>query len=253
MFRETVDSVAASAEKKLDFLRSTPAGYIAASMLAGMFVAFGGFVSLAVGGVLSAAGSAFTKLAAAFVFTSALSLVIMAGCELFTGNNLVMGVGVLTRRVGLVDAMKLWLICWLGNYFGAWLAVAIYWFTGLVSGPTADYIASVAAAKLSLTAPQAGLRGVLCNALVCLAVWCSVRMKSESGKLIMVFWCIMVFMLCGFEHSVATMSILGLALLTGAAGFWQYVLNVGIVTLGNIFGGVLLVALPYWLSGRKAL
>ena len=63
----------------------------------------------------------------------------------------------------------------------------------------------------------------------------------------------MVFMLCGFEHSVANMSILGLALLTGAAGFWQYVLNVGIVTLGNIFGGVLLVALPYWLSGRKAL
>lgn len=251
MFKQEFDTVAAAAENKLAFMRRSHVGYFAASVLAGMFVAFGGLVSLTVGGFLTAAGIAWTKLAAAFSFTSALSLVIMAGCELFTGNNLVMAAGVLTKRVHLVDAMKLWLFCWLGNYAGAWLAVGLYWYTGLMSGATAAYAASVAVAKVSLSIPQMFLRAILCNILVCLAVWCSFKMKSESGKLIMIFWCILVFMVSGFEHSIANMSMVGLAVLDGTVSFWAYVRSVGIVTMGNMAGGVLLVAVPYWLCARK--
>ncbi len=251
MWRDEINTVAAAAESKLNFMRRSYLGYFAASVLAGFFVALGGFVSATAGGILADAGSPFTKLAAGFVFTAALSLVIMAGSELFTGNNLVMAVGVLQKRVTAVDAMKLWLFCWLGNYAGAWLAVGLYKLTGLVSGTTAAYFASLAATKLSLSVAQMFVRAVLCNMCVCLAVWCSFRMKSESGKLIMVFWCIMVFMVCGFEHSVANMSMLGVALVDGSAAFWDYVLNVGVVTMGNIVGGVLLVALPYWLCARK--
>ena len=187
----------------------------------------------------------------ACVFASALSLVIMAGSELFTGNNMVMAAGVLARRVKAVDAMKLWLFCWLANYAGAWLAAGLYFASGLAAGSTEAYIASLAQTKLSLTVPQMFIRGLLCNMLVCLAVWCGFKLKSETARLIMIFWCILVFMACGFEHSVANMSSLALALLTGSGSFWSYVLNVGVVTLGNIFGGALFVAFPYWLCGRK--
>lgn len=251
MFGEAYDAVVSASESKLSFMRRSPVGYFFAGVLAGMFVAFGGFVSATVGGVFQAAESPWTKLAAAFTFASALSLVIMAGSELFTGNNLVMTAGVLEKRVKAVDAMKLWLFCWLANYAGSWLAAALYYATGLVSGTTAAYIASLARTKLFLSVPQMFVRGVLCNMLVCLAVWCSFKMKSESGKLIMVFWCILIFMVCGFEHSVANMSSLAVALLMKEADFWHYVVNIGMVTLGNIIGGALFVAVPYWLCRRK--
>ncbi len=251
MFTEVFEAVVAAAAGKLENMRRNHLGYFSASILAGMFVAFGGFVSLSVGGALTAAGSPYAKLLAAFVFTSALSLVIMAGCELFTGNNLVMAAGVLDKKVTAVDAMKLWLFCWIGNLAGAWIAALLFWAAGLASGDTAEYIALTARVKVTLPIPRMFVRGVLCNTLVCLAVWCSIKMKSESGKLIMVFWCIITFMLCGFEHSVANMSSLALGILTGSVGFWEYVRNVGIVTLGNIFGGALLVALPYWLCAGK--
>lgn len=250
MFRQDFDIVAASAENKLSFMRRSAPGYFAASMLAGVYVAFGGFVSVTVSGLL-AQYTGIVKLASAFSFAAALSLVLMAGSELFTGNNLVMAAGVLTKKVSAVDAMKLWLFCWLGNYAGAWLAVVLFKLTGLVTGPTAEAFAALANAKLSLTGTQMFVRGILCNILVCLAVWCSFKMKSETGKLIMVFWCIFVFMVCGFEHSVANMSTLGVALVMKSAMFWEYVRDIGLVTMGNIVGGVLFVAFPYWLCARR--
>ena len=250
MFRQDFDTVCAAAANKLAFMRRSPLGYFAASALAGIYVAFGGFVSVTVSGLLSPYPG-IAKLASAFAFASALSLVIMAGSELFTGNNLVMAAGVFGKRVSAVDAMKLWLFCWLGNYAGAWLAVVLYSLTGLAAGATADAFNALAAAKLSLTGTQMFVRGVFCNILVCLAVWCSFKMKSETGKLIMIFWCIFVFMVCGFEHSVANMSTLGVAVLREPAMFWEYVRGIGLVTLGNIAGGMLFVALPYWLCARK--
>ena len=251
VFKQDFDIVCAAAEKKLGFMRRSLLGYFAASVLAGLYVAFGGFVSVTVSGLLAGAGGV-AKLASAFSFAAALSLVLMAGSELFTGNNMVMAAGVLGKKVSAVDAMKLWLFCWIGNYAGAWLGVFLYDLTGLVTGPTADAFAALATAKLSLTGGQMFVRGILCNILVCLAVWCGFKMKSESGKLIMVFWCIFTFMICGFEHSVANMSSLGVAVLHKSAMFWEYVRDIGLVTLGNITGGVLFVALPYWLCARKS-
>lgn len=250
MFKQDFDAVCAGAESKLAFMRRSPLGYFAASALAGLYVAFGGFVSVTVSGLL-ARYAGIAKLASAFAFASALSLVIMAGSELFTGNSMVMAAGIFNKKVSAVDTMKLWLFCWIGNYAGAWTAVLLYKLTGLVTGPTAEAFAALANAKLSLSGAQMFVRGIFCNILVCLAVWCSFKMKSETGKLIMVFWCIFVFMVCGFEHSVANMSTIGVAVLEKAAMFWEYVRAIGLVTLGNIAGGVLFVALPYWLCSRK--
>lgn len=250
MYKQHFDTVCGAAESKLRAMRASPVGYFAASVLAGMFVAFGSFVSVTVSGLL-AQYAGIAKLASAFAFASALSLVIMAGSELFTGNNMVMAAGVFAGRVSAVDTMKLWLFCWIGNYVGAWLAVTVYHFTGLITGATAEAFSALAAAKLSQTGVQMFVRGVLCNILVCLAVWCSLKMKSEAAKLVMVFWCIFVFMVCGFEHSIANMSGIGVAVMEGTAMFWEYVRDIGLVTMGNIAGGVLFVALPYWLCARK--
>ncbi|MGM9521849.1 MAG: formate/nitrite transporter family protein [Oscillospiraceae bacterium] len=251
MLQQEFEALSQSAVKKLGFMRRSPFGFFVASMVAGMFISFGGFVSMTVGGLCTAAGSTVTKLLSAFAFASALSLVVMAGSELFTGNNLVMGAALLTRKARLKNVLLLWLLCWAGNLAGSWILVLLYWFSGACGGSVAEYFSAVAASKLSLSVVQMLLRGILCNICVCLAVWCCARMKSESAKLIMIFWCIFIFFVCGFEHSIANMSILGVAILEGSAGIPGYIINLAVVTLGNMLGGIAFVALPYWLMSRK--
>lgn len=119
---------------------------------------------------------------------------------------------------------------------------------------TAKFLATGALAKMSAGALQLFVRGILCNILVCLAVWCGFRCKSDSGKLIMVFWCLFAFIVCGFEHSIANMTQLSVALLNPAGlpiTLSGYFYNLIVVTLGNIVGGIVFVALPYFLATNK--
>ena len=98
------------------------------------------------------------------------------------------------------------------------------------------------------------LKGILCNTLVCMAVWCSIKLKSDSGKLIMVFWCIFTFMICGFEHSVANMTTMAVGLMNAgdaAVNVGGYIYNLFFVTVGNMIGGVLVVALPYHFIAKE--
>ncbi|MBR6473065.1 MAG: formate/nitrite transporter family protein, partial [Firmicutes bacterium] len=98
-------------------------------------------------------------------------------------------------------------------------------------------------------------RGILCNTLVCLAVWCGFRAKSDAGKLIMIFWCLLAFFATGFEHSIANMTLLTLSLINNggneAISFGGYCYNLIVVTLGNMIGGILFVALPYSAASRE--
>ena len=99
-------------------------------------------------------------------------------------------------------------------------------------------------------------RGILCNILVCLAVWCSIKMQSEAAKLIMILWCIFLFMMCGFEHSIANMSIIGVGLLhpltaDATISVNYYITDLFFVTLGNMIGGIVFVALPITGSQQK--
>ena len=133
------------------------------------------------------------------------------------------------------------------------LLALIFNATGLYSDATLSAMTGAAAAKMTAGFVPLLARGTLCNMLVCLAVWCSFRCKTESGKLIMVFWCILAFFATGFEHSVANMTLLTLALLNNGGnaaismgGYWFNLLT---VTLGNMIGGILLVAVPYYLAG----
>ena len=253
MFRDEFTSVCNSAKGKLNLLNNNPVGYVIAAVMAGIFIAFGGFVMLTVGGNLGTTGAGKVVMSASFA--AALSLVVMAGAELFTGNNFVMASGAMAGEVKWGDAVKLWVICYVGNLVGSLLAAVIFHFAGLASGAVGETIATVAAAKMGGAPVALFMKAIFCNMLVCLAVWCGAKMKTESGKLVMIFWCIFVFVVCGFEHSVANMTIMAAGLLdpNGVAGLsiGGYVYNLVIVTIGNMIGGILFVAWQYYMIQKS--
>lgn len=255
MFREDYLTLCENGRKKLELFRSSPFHYFMSAMLAGMFISLGSFASMSIGGFATAAGSTAVKFLVSLVFAAALSLVIAAGCELFTGNNLILGAASFNGTVSWKDTMVLWLVCYLGNLVGSWVLVLLFQATGITGNEAvAAFFANTALAKIGQSALNLFARGILCNICVCLAVWCSVRLKNEAAKLIMVLWCILIFMICGFEHSIANMSIIGVGLLNSCGldvTVSGYVWNLLFVSLGNIVGGAIFVALPYHLVAKE--
>ncbi|BCJ95004.1 transporter [Anaerocolumna cellulosilytica] len=247
MFREESEIVGKAAQNKYQLLEKNPLGYFIASMLAGLFVGFGVLLIFSIGGFLN--GQPYVKVVMGMSFGIALSLVIMAGAELFTGNNFVMTMGLLQKKVSLSQTLKLWLVCFLGNLAGSVLLAILFWQTGLASGAVGEFILTASKAKMELGIFPLFFRGILCNILVCLAIWCSFRCKSESGKLIMIFWCLFAFITTGFEHSVANMTLLFVGVLISPDTQVQlsgYAYNLLFATLGNMVGGILFTALPYY-------
>lgn len=252
MFQEEFAALAAAAQKKAAFLKNNPVGYFTASMLAGMYVGFGIMFIFTIGGLLT--GEIYTKILMGACFGIALSLVIMAGSELFTGNNLIMCAGMWSKTATLEQTLKLWLVCYLGNWAGSILFASMVYAAGLATGPVGIFIAQSAATKMNVPPLELFLRGVLCNTLVCLAVWCSFRLKSEVAKLIMIFWCLFAFITTGYEHSIANMTLLTISLLApfdAAVSIGGYFYNILIVTAGNMAGAILLIAFPYYLVSKK--
>lgn len=254
MFKDEYKALANGAKGKLNLLNNNPLGYFVSSMVAGLFICFGNVIFLASGSTLKEAGSPAWKIIACVCFAAALSFVIMAGSELFTGNNLAMAAGAFKGTVTWGEAIKVWIVCYIGNLVGSVLSAFAYFLTGHPSGEAMSaHITGIVAAKMTCPLVPLLFRAILCNTLVCIAVWCGAKMKTESGKLILIIWCIAVFMIGGFEHSVANMSSLTLGLLLGgneSITIGGYIYNVGVVTIGNMIGGILLVALPYYLISK---
>lgn len=254
MFRTEVENVAHYAEKKIKSLKQSKLSYLSAAALAGMYIGISMIFIFTIGGFLHSANSPAYKIVMGASFGIALSLVMVAGSELFTGTNMVMTIGALEKKTSWMDALKIWLASWIGNFIGAIITVGLFLATGLAKGTTGKFIIEGAQGKISPTALQIFARGILCNILVCLAVWCYYKLKSETAKLIMIFWCLFAFITSGFEHSVANMTLLPLAFILSkgvevtAAGVAH---NLIFATLGNLVGGALFVAVPYWITVRK--
>ena len=254
MFNEEINKVSVAAKAKSDLLKNNKLGYFVSAMLAGIFVGMAIMLIFTIGGLLTAAESPATKIVMGISFGGALSLVVFAGSELFTGNNFVMAVGSLSKSLSWVDTIKVWIVSFIGNLVGSILAGYMFYLTGLAKGPVGEFIANTAATKMSLPAQELFFRGLFCNILVCLAVWCTFRCKDDVSKLIMIFWCLFIFITAGFEHSVANMTLLTIGLLspgTAAVSITGYIYNIGVVTLGNMIGGIFFVAVPYYLISRK--
>jgi nitrite transporter NirC len=251
MEHETIATAAAAARAKATLLRHGPLQYLILSALAGAYVGLGIVLIFAIGAPLQAVGSGATRAVMGASFGVALTLVIFAGSELFTGNNLIMTVGTLSRTVTGGALTRVWVASFLGNLLGSLLLALATASSGVLSkAPAKEFVLGVVAAKMAAPASELFFRGVLCNALVCLAVWMGMRTKDETARLVLIFWCLFAFIGAGFEHSVANMTLLGIGLflphdpaLVSWAGFAR---NLTFVTLGNVVGGALLIALPYW-------
>ena len=219
-------------------------------VLAGAFIAFGGmFYTLVVTG--SELGFGPTRLVGGMAFSLGLVLVVVSGAELFTGNSLIV-MAWADRRVGTAALLRNWSLVYLGNFIGALGTVVLVHFSGILTlgdGAVAVTAQTIAEAKVALGPLQAFVRGILCNTLVCLAIWMCFAAHTVTGKVLAILFPITAFVALGFEHSVANMYLIpiGALQLNGAIGIGGTLGNLVPVTLGNIVGGGALVALVYWL------
>ncbi|KPL68156.1 formate transporter [Erythrobacter sp. SG61-1L] len=222
-------------------------------VLAGAFIAFGAmFYTVVITG--SELGFGPTRLLGGVAFSLGLVLVIVGGAELFTGNSLI----VLARASGRITTAALlrnWVIVWCGNLAGALGTALLVHFSGILSlgdGAVAAKALSLADAKLALGPMEAFTRGILCNILVCLAVWMCFAAHNVAGKVLVIIFPITAFVVLGFEHSVANMYLIPVAMLqSGAFDMTGLAANLALVTAGNVVGGGVLVALIYWLIYRR--
>ena len=221
------------------------------AVLAGAFIGFG---ALAFTMVMTGADLSFgpARLLGGITFSLGLILVIVGGAELFTGNALLV-MALVDRRIGIGALLRNWAIVYAGNFTGALGLVALVALAHLMDGPLGETARKIAAAKASLPLDVAFFRGVLCNALVCLAVWLTIAARSVTGKILAIVWPISAFVLLGLEHSVANMYLVPAGWWAGADVTASAVLaTLAAVTVGNVVGGAGGVGLAYWLVYRPA-
>ncbi len=241
------------------------------SILAGIFIGMGGlFSSIAATGANGIWPYGMTKLIQGLVFSTGLILVVVGGAELFTGNSLMI-IALAQKKITLSSMLKNWGLVYLGNFIGSVLlalAVVVSKVYHADDGLLGAQMLSAANAKTTYDFGQAVMLGLLCNVLVCLAVWMTYGARTLTDKVLAVVFPISLFVAAGFEHSVANMYIIptGILLKTLDASFtvrmgielshlsWQSFLlgNLLPVTIGNILGGSLLVGLMYHFAYQKA-
>lgn len=252
MYANTIDYFIDSAERRVTQLRENPLGFLAGSMAGGAYIGLGILLILNVGSHLPAE---YQKLGMGLTFAIALILVTIAGAELFTGYAMYMTFGRLAGRVSWIDATVSMLACWTGNLLGAALVAGLFALggaNGLLDEPQ-SILFKIADAKMKAGPVALVAKAVLCNWLVCLALWMASRVDSDVAKCVVIFWCLLAFITSGFEHSVANMTILSLAVIAHSGELSTLLsafYNLLFVTIGNFIGGALLVALSYWVADR---
>jgi formate/nitrite transporter len=227
---------------------------ITLGVLAGAFIAFGAmFYTVVMAGADAAHGP--TRLLGGLAFSLGLVLVVVAGAELFTGNNLIV-LAWADRRIRTAELLRNWVLVYGANFVGALgAALLVHWSEVLdnYGGAPGRTAIAIAQSKIELGFATAFFRGILCNALVCLAVWLCLAARDVTGKIAAIVLPISAFVALGFEHSVANMYLIPVAMLAGAQITpLAFAANLVPVTLGNIVGGSLCVAAVYWLAYHRA-
>ncbi|MGR3623559.1 formate/nitrite transporter family protein [Pseudophaeobacter sp.] len=253
-YADTVLGFAQLAQKKGQNLRSDPMAFLVLALKAGAFVGAGILLIFSLG---QGVDGAIRPIVMGASFGIALTLVVFAGAELFTGHTMYMTHGLLTGASGVGDLLRCWGSSWAGNLIGALLLALLFVAGGggLILGAGEDALLyKVAAKKMQGSGLELFAKAILCNWLVCLALWCSARAKDDVTKCIVIFWCLYAFIAAGFEHSVANMTVFSVALLSdypegislaGAAH------NLIFVTLGNTFAGAGIMGYGYWRAASR--
>ena len=265
--------VTATIETGIKKVKTKPLNQFILGILAGAFIAFASEGSNMAAFNLFAKPETYGlgKALAGVVFATGLMLVIIAGGELFTGNTLIT-IGVLEKKIKLKDMLSNWFFVYLGNFVGAVFIAYMMNMSGLFnSGDNmlGGITLKIAAYKTHLTFSQAFYLGIMCNWLVCIAVWMSYGAKDIIGKCFAIFFPISLFITSGFEHSIANMYYIPAGILAKSNASWVeasgltaeklahlnwntfITKNLVPVTIGNIVGGVILVAGVYWFTYSK--
>jgi formate/nitrite transporter len=239
-------------------------------ILAGAYIAFGAvFSSISVTGMTGVWPYGFTRIFAGLTFSLGLILVVVGGAELFTGNNLMI-IALLSKKITLAEMLRNWSIVYLANFLGSILIALLILSSRLytfANGELGKTMLTIANGKTHESFLQTFVLGILCNVLVCLAVWLSYSAQTTGGKILAIVFPITAFIAAGFEHSVANMYILSLGVLLKLfdASFVSslslelsqltvvnsLVNNLLPVTLGNIVGGAGFVGVIYYFIYRK--
>lgn len=228
---------------------------IVLGIFAGVFIGFGGQGAITIGQTLAKIDVGLQKFAFAGAFPVGLMLVVICGAELFTGNNL-MTLGCINGRYKFSDILRNWGVVYLANFVGSVILAFLVANSGLMAAgtPIAESAIGIATKKVAIPFGAAIVRGILCNVLVVLAVWMATGAKDIIGKIFACWFPIMLFVMIGFEHSVANMYFIPLGMFLGAPVTWGqvWINNLIPVTIGNLIGGALIVPLFYHVAYMKA-
>lgn len=243
---ETAKSIIISAETKAS-LSTTRLLILGA--IAGIYVGLGAFGFIVISQTLGNIDIGLKKFAGAAIFPVGLMLVVFSGSELFTGNNL-MTMALMDKKISLKGLVKNWSLVYLGNFIGSIALAYLIYKSQLITGTVLDNTLSVGSAKTSISFQAAFIRGILCNILVVLAVWISASAQDIISRIFSLWFPVMLFVLCSFEHSIANMFFIPLAKFAGLNSTWLdiWTSNLIPVTLGNIFGGAIIIPIVYYIA-----
>ena len=214
-------------------------------ILAGIFIGLGGAGNILASQTLSNIDASLARLVGATVFPVGLMLVVICGAELFTGNNLMI-LAVMNKKITLRELFRNWSLVYIANFIGSTLLAVAIFYAGTFNGDASNKVISIAQSKSTLTILEALIRGILCNMIVVLAVWMATAAQDIISKIFACWFPIMLFVLCGFEHSVANMFFIPMGMLLGAnVTIGQLITNLIVVTIGNMIVGAILIPYMY--------
>mgnify|MGYP004442796625 FL=1 len=256
---EIQDAAIAAGERKAQATRKSTGRLIVNAILAGCYIAFGGIFSVIMGQGMPGAAEAFPalpRLMAGLAFPIGLTLVVVLGAELFTGNNAMLAASYVARRHKGSDVALNWVIVYFGNFVGAVaFAALMVWACGLTAPePYHSGLIKMATAKVSMPWLTVMLKGVGANWCVCLALWLALSGKTLVEKALGCWIPVALFVALGYEHAIANMFFIPCAMMEGAdITLWQFVWdNLIPATIGNIIGGALLVGCIYgWIHKKQ--
>jgi len=249
MYTDTIRDLVGTGQQKVSAMRENWFGFFAGAMMAGAYIGFGDIIMFSVSAHID---PTWIRLVSGAVFSAALTIVVFAGSELFTGSTMYMTMSALSRRSSCSDVLLVWVVTWLGNLVGAVMLAALLKAAGggVLLNDGKDHFFAAVQTKISAPGVELIAKGILCNWLVCLAIWMCNRTSESAAKLALIFWPVTIFVSAGFEHSVANMFTFAMALMAGDApiSLFGAARSLLWVTFGNIVGGGLFVAFGYWIQ-----
>lgn len=253
MYQDTIEKCAAVATRIKNTSANNPLSFWIGSLMAGAYVGLGIILIFTLGNLVD---PAIRPLVMGATFGIALTLVIIAGAELYTGHTMFLTFGIKTGRLNTIQATGILAQSWTGNLLGSIVVAYLFYLGGggQILPVDSSLVHKVALAKTTAPALALFAKGILCNWLVCLAIWMCQRVDG-AAKFIAIWWCLLAFIASGYEHSIANMTLLALSWF--GAHTPEYTLggigyNLLWVTLGNTVSGVLFMGLGYWYATPRA-